>query len=264
MKKIWLSAIATAFLFIGCSGIDMARRDAGSSKPGKPIEKPSDLPDVWYTCELNPQKKGCSGVWTRRSGTNTFDARWQCVGGIVSDVVELRSIDGNDILVYRTSERDNYHLKLSSDKTSIVSGKIPWAPDWSFRGSFASPIEKCSSEADPTGPNSKNPVPVDFKGKWEMQPDRDRVLELTESGGVFHGTLFALDHNNVGIPVYDLVVSKTEGTVSFKAEIPRGKIDKFVESYNGKWSVKDQRFEFKVTRSYIPKDTYDWWAVRPR
>lgn len=40
---------------------------------------PSELGNVWQTRELNPQGKGCDGVWTRRPGTNVFDARWQCV-----------------------------------------------------------------------------------------------------------------------------------------------------------------------------------------
>ena len=88
----------------------------------------------WRIAETNPQGQGCRGTWTRRGESAVFDAEWQCLGGKVTDVVEVGELDGDDVVVFRRGMKDSYVLTLSADRRTIVSGRINWAPDWSFTG----------------------------------------------------------------------------------------------------------------------------------
>ena len=96
----------------------------------------ADLGSLWRTREANPQGQGCDGVWRRRLGTQIFDAHWQCVGGPVVDVLRIERLAGDEVVVYRAGTTGRYTLTLSPDRRRIITGRIEWAPDWSFTGTI--------------------------------------------------------------------------------------------------------------------------------
>jgi hypothetical protein len=63
------------------------------------------------------------GTWTRRSGTDVFDAVWN---GSVQDVIEIESVNGNQIVFYRYGNKGRYYGTLSADGTQITSGTASW------------------------------------------------------------------------------------------------------------------------------------------
>jgi len=70
------------------------------------------------------------GTWTRRSGTDLFDAVWN---DSVRDVVEIESVSGNQIVFYRHGNNGRYSGTLSADGTQITSGTASWyAAGWSW------------------------------------------------------------------------------------------------------------------------------------
>jgi len=71
-----------------------------------------------------------NGTWTRRSGTDVFDAVWN---GSVRDVIEIESVNGNQIVFYRHGNKGRYSGTLSADGTRITSGTASWyAAGWSW------------------------------------------------------------------------------------------------------------------------------------
>jgi hypothetical protein len=52
----------------------------------------------------------------------------------VSDVLERQSVRQDEVVMYRWGMNNRYCLRLSPDHTQIVSGRIPWAPDWTSTG----------------------------------------------------------------------------------------------------------------------------------
>lgn len=96
----------------------------------------TDLGNLWRIREANPQGQGCDGVWRRRPGTQIFDARWQCLGGTVVDVVRIESVTGTQVIVYREGSNGRYTLTLSPDGRRIIAGRIAWAPGWTFTGTI--------------------------------------------------------------------------------------------------------------------------------
>jgi len=107
-----------------------------ADKGAASVVNPDRLGRIWRIREENQQGQGCDGTWTRRSGTSIFDARWQCGGGPVEDVVEIEKVSGNEVVVFRRGMRNRYYLTLSPDGKRIVSGRIAWAPDWRFTGTI--------------------------------------------------------------------------------------------------------------------------------
>jgi hypothetical protein len=64
-----------------------------------------------------------NGTWTRRAGTDIFDAVWN---GAIRDVVEIESVNGSDIVLYRHGNKGRYSGTLSSDGSQVVSGTASW------------------------------------------------------------------------------------------------------------------------------------------
>jgi hypothetical protein len=85
-----------------------------------------------------------SGVWTRRPGTNVFDAVWHSANyPEVRDIVRLEQIDGNQIVFSRDGNNGRYFGTLGADGQTI-SGTASWYSDgmrWSGKISqTAAPI----------------------------------------------------------------------------------------------------------------------------
>lgn len=68
------------------------------------------------------------GIWTRRAGTDVFDAVWN---GVVRDVIEIESVNGNQIVLYRHGNKGRYAGTLSADGNGVTGGTTDWyASDW--------------------------------------------------------------------------------------------------------------------------------------
>ena len=77
-----------------------------------------------------------TGVWTRRPGTNIFDAAWHSANyPEVRDVIRIESITGNKVVLTRDGNGGRYYGVLSSDGRSIT-GTASWYSSgmtWSAR-----------------------------------------------------------------------------------------------------------------------------------
>lgn len=96
----------------------------------------SKYPDVLGTQLKIKEVAGSTvynGTWTRRPGTDIFDAQW---GGI-KDVIEIESVNGNEIVLYRHGNKGRYYGTLSPDG-SQVSGTADWyKSDWYWNGTVS-------------------------------------------------------------------------------------------------------------------------------
>ena len=71
-----------------------------------------------------------NGTWTRRAGTDVFDAVWN---GSVRDVIAIESVSGNQIVFFREGNQGRYSGTLSADGTGVTSGTASWyAAGWSW------------------------------------------------------------------------------------------------------------------------------------
>jgi hypothetical protein len=69
-----------------------------------------------------------NGTWTRRNGTDIFDAVWN---GSLRDVVEIESVNGSQIVFYRHGNQGRYSGTLSADGLQVISGTASWyASGW--------------------------------------------------------------------------------------------------------------------------------------
>lgn len=67
-----------------------------------------------------------TGVWTRRPGTNIFDAVWRSAHyPEVHDVIRLEKISGNEVVFTRDGNNGRYYGTLSTDG-SMISGNASW------------------------------------------------------------------------------------------------------------------------------------------
>ncbi|TLU84652.1 MAG: hypothetical protein FDX30_04950 [Chlorobium sp.] len=67
-----------------------------------------------------------NGTWTRRPGTDIFDAVWN---GTIRDVIEIESVNGNTIVFYRYGNNGRYYGSWSEDGS--ISGTASWyAEGW--------------------------------------------------------------------------------------------------------------------------------------
>jgi hypothetical protein len=69
-----------------------------------------------------------NGMWTRREGTDLFDAVWN---GAIRDVIEIESVNGSQIVFYRHGNKGRYSGTLSADGSQVSSGTASWyASGW--------------------------------------------------------------------------------------------------------------------------------------
>jgi hypothetical protein len=141
--KVRISMVAVAVLVIAlaltqgtCAAQGrMVDQDSTSSagKVGPPAL--SSLGDVWQVTECC----GWSGTWTRRPGTNTFDAKWRHTNGTTAqDVVTLQGFDlkTNRLIIKRQSINGTYTANVNTATRTISNGWASWYPageTWSAR-----------------------------------------------------------------------------------------------------------------------------------
>ncbi len=104
------------FTAAGASRPALAQSSGGVIAPSLgPVLKVVEV-DVWH------------GTWTRRPGTNTFDAAWVGPNGQkVQDVLELRSLTHGVATFYRHGNRGTYTGTVSPDGRSLT-GTASWYP----------------------------------------------------------------------------------------------------------------------------------------
>jgi hypothetical protein len=80
------------------------------------------------------------GTWTRRGGTDVFDAVWN---GSIRDVIEIESVNGSQIVFYRHGNKGRYSGTLSADGSQVSSGTASWyAAGWYWSATVAGQIKK--------------------------------------------------------------------------------------------------------------------------
>jgi hypothetical protein len=68
-----------------------------------------------------------NGTWTRRPGTDIFDAVWN---ESIRDLIEIESVRGNRIVFYRYGNNGRYSGKFS-ENGYLITGTASWyAPGW--------------------------------------------------------------------------------------------------------------------------------------
>jgi predicted GNAT family acetyltransferase len=92
--------------------------------PAVAVAPPGDLlGSVWQESE-----NGWSGVWTRRGGSDTFDAVWTKDGGRVTAVLTMQRTGANTVSIYRRDTSDNlevdYTASIGRDGYARGSGKV--------------------------------------------------------------------------------------------------------------------------------------------
>jgi len=94
---------------------------------------PASLGTRWLVHEEVPGGRFWSAVWTRRKGTNLFDAVWKDSqsGGSFTGTVELRGSSGGTVTLWREATRGSYTGTLSSDGKTI-RGTATWYPPGAF------------------------------------------------------------------------------------------------------------------------------------
>ncbi len=105
----------------------------GSAQPAPPVPTPSASrfgAVLGQVLNIKEVAGGAvyNGTWTRRAGTDVFDAVWN---GAIRDVVEIESVNGSDIVFYRHGNKGRYSGTLSADGSQVVSGTASWyAAGW--------------------------------------------------------------------------------------------------------------------------------------
>lgn len=75
-------------------------------------------------------------TWTRRPGTDVFDAVW--TGG-VQDVIEIESVSEKQVVLYRRGNKGRYTCEVSADGLRINAGTASWyAPGWAWYATISS------------------------------------------------------------------------------------------------------------------------------
>ena len=124
-----------------------------------------------------------NGTWTRRAGTDIFDAVWN---GALRDVIQIEAVNGKRIVFYRQGNKGRYSGTLSADGSRVSAGTASWyAGGWSWSATVSGrPAEKRSSAVNEVFAGG-------WRGTWtntlgERGAD---ALVLTEgSGGNLAGT----------------------------------------------------------------------------
>ena len=95
--------------------------------------QPDGLGREWFVHEEMPDGRFWEGVWHRRGRSNRFDAEWRdsLSGGMVYDVIEVVSFDGERIRLYRRGNHGTYFGEVSESGRHL-RGSTSWYP----RGGF--------------------------------------------------------------------------------------------------------------------------------
>ena len=93
--------------------------------PGSTPATVVDLGTTWTVIEFN----SWFGTWTRRAGTNVFDAVWKNRREqVVKDTLELLPLEGDKISLYRVGNKQRYTGTLATDGKHITGTASLYGP----------------------------------------------------------------------------------------------------------------------------------------
>ncbi|MBX3523159.1 MAG: hypothetical protein KF807_08135 [Xanthobacteraceae bacterium] len=99
------------------------------TSPGGATSNQFNLGKSWRVIESGANGFLWEGTWTRRGETNFFDAHWREVhrkAGELRDVIEFKSINGDEVQLHRISINGTYFGRLNAEQTKVVSGRASW------------------------------------------------------------------------------------------------------------------------------------------
>lgn len=99
------------------------------TSPGGATSNQFNLGKSWRVIESGVNGFLWEGTWTRRGETNFFDAHWREVhrkAGELRDVIEFKSINGDEVQLHRISINGTYFGRLNAEQTKVVSGRASW------------------------------------------------------------------------------------------------------------------------------------------
>ena len=117
--------------------------------------------------------QGWSGTWTRRPGTDIFDASWTNVdGGTATDVIHIAQVNGRDVTLTRDGNGGTYFGTVSVDGHMIV-GTASWYPAGT---TWSGVIGGTGDDSSTPGPDQEGPImitPDDTLGEnqTDLAPD---------------------------------------------------------------------------------------------
>jgi hypothetical protein len=156
---------------------------------------PSSLGDVWLVTELGVYQ----GTWTRRIGTNTFDAQWRVDNGqVVRDVIEIESVQNNKVVLYRRGNNGRYHGTLSADGTT-VSGTASW-----YKAGWSWTAKLTGMARDPgivTAPPVADAAPHRPKPTQAQPPAASAEISSADLARAFTATPEEFDRQYKGRPI---------------------------------------------------------------
>ncbi len=94
-------------------------------------QTPAPPPVGFQLGEWIVQEGAWSGVWRgRRDTPGVFDARWtNAAGKEVTDVIEIRSVDGTAIVLFRRGLNGTYSGTISEDGRQVRGTASWYSPD---------------------------------------------------------------------------------------------------------------------------------------
>jgi hypothetical protein len=92
------------------------------------LEALKSLGNVWLVKECC----GWTGTWTRRAGTNTFDAKWKHTNGtVVTDEITLigwNTVTNEVVLSRKSINGGSYKAIYSAASKTLTNGTATWYP----------------------------------------------------------------------------------------------------------------------------------------
>jgi len=107
---------------------------AAQGSPPSPGVAPAtavDLGTTWTVIEDNTW----FGTWTRRAGTNVFDAVWKNRSAqVAKDTLELQPVEGVKVTLYRVGMKGKYTGTLAADGKHLTGTASWYRPDQNLDG----------------------------------------------------------------------------------------------------------------------------------
>ena len=121
-RRLFLQAGASALLVSPALAQNVPGGTTGDSASFK-------LGRSWRVTESGANGLLWEGTWTRRAETNFFDAHWREVrrnAGEIRDIIEFKSLNGDEVQLFRVSLNGHYYGKLNPDRTKVLNGRASW------------------------------------------------------------------------------------------------------------------------------------------
>lgn len=102
----------------------------GSHYGGSQLASQSELMGLGNVWSVN-ECCGWVGTWTRRPGSNQFNAQWRHTNGtVVSDTITLAEWNksNNQVLLIRQGNNGRYRATYSPQSRTLIGGTTSWYP----------------------------------------------------------------------------------------------------------------------------------------